>query len=386
MARGRSFDSQLRGEAPPKTDGRNVDPRLGILEGEGALQQVEHLDEERPYPDVPHLSESTSPRDTYYGLPVLKEHVWKAGIPAYFYVGGLAGASAALGAAARWSGNPFLGRLVERTRLISAGGAIVSAALLIEDLGRPSRFMNMLRVFRPTSPMSVGSWVLAGFGATATIAAMLRKHRMGPLAAVGDAAGLGAGVLGVPLAGYTAVLLADTAVPVWQGAAGALPPLFISSAVTSAASALDLCNLNPFERRVVRRFGVVGKAAELFFSKAVEHGVRTPEAVGAPLRHGASGALWRAAKVLVASSLLLSLLPESPPVRRAAGWLGTFGSIALRFGIVRAGRISARDPHATFAQQRAREPVAAELPPPERPASERPAAAARAVASSTRVP
>jgi formate-dependent nitrite reductase membrane component NrfD len=215
---------------------------------------------------------------------------------------------------------------------------------------------------------------------------MLRKHRVGPLAGVGDAAGLGAGILGVPLAGYTAVLLASTAVPVWQGAAGALPPLFVSSAVTSAASALDLCNLNPFERRVVRRFGIAGKAAELFFSTALEREVRTPEVVGAPLHHGASGALWRAAKVLVASSLLLSLLPESPPVRRAAGWLGTFGSIALRFGIVRAGRISARDPHATFAQQRAREPLAAEPPAPERASAERRTAAARPVASSTRVP
>jgi hypothetical protein len=90
--------------------------------------------------------------------------------------------------------------------------------------------------------------------------------------------------------------------------------------------------------------------------------------------------------VLVASSLALSLLPESLPVRRAAGWLGTFGSLALRFGIVRAGRISARDPRATFAQQRARESAAAEPLPQERPSSEHRAAAAQPFASSTRVP
>jgi len=380
MARRRFLDSHLRGEAPPKLDGRNVDPRLGILDGEGALQQVEHLEQERPYASAPKFSDSNSQRDTYYGLPVLKEHVWKAAIPAYFYVGGLAGASAALGAAARWSANPFLAGLVERTRLIAAGGAVVSAALLVEDLGRPSRFMNMLRVFRPTSPMSVGSWVLAGFGGCASVAAILRKQRLGPLAAVGDAAALGAGILGLPLAGYTAVLLANTAVPVWQGAATALPPLFVSSAITSAASALDLCELNAFERRVVRRFGIAGKAAELLFSEAVERQVGTPEIVSAPLRHGVSGALWRAAKIFVASSLALSLLPESRPVRRAAGWLGTLGTLALRFGVVRAGRISARDPRATFAQQRA-----AESASPERTADAR-IAPAQAAASSSHVP
>ena len=184
----------------------------------------------------------------------------------------------------------------------------------------------------------------------------------------------------MPLAGYTAVLLANTAVPVWQGAATALPPLFVSSAITSAASALDLCELNAFERRVVRRFGIAGKAAELLFSEAVERQVGTPEIVSAPLRHGVSGALWRAAKIFVASSLALSLLPESRPVRRAAGWLGTLGTLALRFGVVRAGRISARDPRATFAQQRA-----AESASPERTADAR-IAPAQAAASSSHVP
>ncbi|HWE26068.1 MAG TPA: NrfD/PsrC family molybdoenzyme membrane anchor subunit [Myxococcales bacterium] len=353
MGRGDFLRSHLRGEAPPKHDGRNVDPRLGKLEGEGALQEVEHLGAEHPYPALPDRNESTYDGASYYGLPVLKEHVWKAAIPAYFYVGGLAGASAVLGAAAQWSQNPFLRGLVERTRIIAAGGAVLSGALLIEDLGRPSRFLNMLRVFRPTSPMSVGSWVLAAFGGFATIAAVLRKQRFGPLATVGDVAALGAGVLGLPLAGYTAVLLANTAVPVWQGPAASLPPLFMASAVTSAASALELCELNPFEARVVRRFGLAGKAAELFFSKAVERAASQPEIVGAPLRRGLSGALWKSAEVLVAASLLASALSvRSRPLRRASGWLGTLGTIALRFGILQAGRMSARDPHATFARQR----------------------------------
>ena len=302
------------------------------------------------------LRESTSDRATYYGLPVLKEHVWKPAVPAYFYVGGLAGASAALGAAALCSGSPRLRGLSRRTRAIAAGGAIVSAALLIEDLGRPSRFFNMLRVFRPTSPMSVGSWLLTAFGGLSTVAALLRDRRTGALAQLGNAASLGAGVLGVPLAGYTAVLLSNTAVPVWQGARTALPALFMSSAVTSAACALDLCALNAAERRVVKRFGIAGKAAELICTEAVERELSRPAPIVAePLRHGKSGALWTAAKLLVGASLALSLVPgASPAVRRASAWLGTAGSLALRFGIVHAGTPSVRDPRATVAQQRSR--------------------------------
>jgi len=298
--------------------------------------------------------ESDSDRDTYYGLAVLKEPVWKAAVPAYFYVGGLAGAAAALGAAAQSAGSPAYRRLCHITRAIAAGGAVLGSALLIEDLGRPSRFLNMLRVFRPTSPMNLGSWILAGFGGCAALAAVLRKARSGPLVAIGDAAAMGAGVLGVPLAGYTGVLLANTAVPVWQGARTALPPLFMASAVTSAACALDLIELNPIERRAVRRFGVAGKAAELVLSKALEKEVGASKRAALALRVGASGALWKGAKLLVAASLALSLVPGAPRrLRRASAWLGTFGSLALRFGILRAGTVSSRDPRATFEQQRA---------------------------------
>jgi formate-dependent nitrite reductase membrane component NrfD len=193
--------------------------------------------------------------------------------------------------------------------------------------------------------------------------------------------------LGLPLAGYTGVLLGATAVPVWHGAATALPPLFISSAVTSAASALDLCELNPLERRVVRRFGVAGKIAELLFSKIVERHASRPAVVAAPLREGLSGLLWTSAKILVASSLALSLVPGgSRPLRRASGWLGTLGSIALRFGVVRAGRMSARDPRATFAQQRSGAAQAAERATLGSLTPRRSPGAARPSALSTRVP
>jgi hypothetical protein len=152
------------------SDGRNVDRDVGTLLGEGAQQRVKAL-RAHPAPPERALREDERAGPTYHGLPVLKEPVWTWEIPAYFFTGGLAGAAGVLGAAAQLAGGPKMRPLVERCRLVAAGGAAVSAALLIDDLGRPSRFLNMLRVFRPTSPMNMGTWVLSGFGALSGAAA-----------------------------------------------------------------------------------------------------------------------------------------------------------------------------------------------------------------------
>src|SRR5919112_2076566 len=98
---------------------------------------------------------------SYYDRPVLKEPVWTWEVPWYLFAGGLAGASAALSFATRLAGND---RLARSALLIALGGVTASPVLLIMDLGRPERFYNMLRVFKPTSPMSVGTWILTGFG------------------------------------------------------------------------------------------------------------------------------------------------------------------------------------------------------------------------------
>jgi len=107
---------------------------------------------------------------SYYGKPVLNAPVWKApDIAGYFFLGGLSGAASVLGACASATGRPALAKA-------SKVGALVSISLgmvgLVHDLGKPSRFVNMLRVFKPTSPMSVGSWALAGYGPAAGAAAL----------------------------------------------------------------------------------------------------------------------------------------------------------------------------------------------------------------------
>jgi hypothetical protein len=267
-------------------------------------------------------------------------------VPAYFYAGGVAGAAAALGA--RASRSPRLGRLAARCRALAAGGTITGTALLIHDLGRPERFLNMLRVFRPSSPLNVGSWVLAGASGSAAAAAVT-----GGRGALGRAAEQISGALGLPLAGYTGVLLTSTAVPVWQEAGRALPVLFVASAVTGAASALELMDAHEPEQRVVHVFATTGRLAELGAALWLEREAGRVERVGRPLKEGVSGALLRLAKTATIGALAASFLGRrSRGARRLAGALGTIGAAATKFGVFYAGRPSTLDPRAVSDSQR----------------------------------
>ncbi|HVY45008.1 MAG TPA: NrfD/PsrC family molybdoenzyme membrane anchor subunit, partial [Minicystis sp.] len=229
---------------PTTRDGRNVSSELGELVGEGASIEVkkepgrEYPSATRPLPITPSAA-SAGLAPTYYDLPVLKEPVWIATIPTYFFVGGISGATSCLGAVVEIAAPRRLGRLARATRLVGVVGDLASAALLVADLGRPARFLNMLRVFRPTSPMSVGSWVLALSGAANT-AGLVLSEAPAPLSFVGRAASVASGALGIPLAGYTAVLISGTAVPFWQTARRSLPVLFIASSAATAGALLEL--------------------------------------------------------------------------------------------------------------------------------------------------
>jgi hypothetical protein len=330
---------EVRETVSPR-DGRNIDPELGTLTGEGALQRVREVDAP-PHGDYPATSDTEG---TYYGVPALKEPVWKWYIPTYFYVGGVAGAAAAAGAAAQLFDRRGMEGVWRPARPIAACGAVLSAALLIADLGRPARFVNMLRVFRPSSPMNMGTWILSGFGACAAAAAapfLPRRLR--------DAAALGAGAIGVPLTSYTGVLLVGTAVPLWQGARRTLPILFSASGAGAAAAVFEMLPERDRGARAMRRIAIVAKIAELALSALMDKEVSRVPRVGLPLRNGKSGALWRASQVCTAASLGMTLLGR----RFAAGVLGNLGSLALRFALLAAGRRSARDPRAAFDQQRA---------------------------------
>jgi hypothetical protein len=336
-------------------DGRNVSPELGELLGEGAAQRA-RPPMERAAPDlVPTVAPEEAGSPTYHGLAVLKEPVWTWEIPAYFFTGGLAGASALLGGAAQLAGGPGVVRFVRRARLVAAGGAAVSAALLIDDLGRPERFLAMLRVFRPSSPMNQGTWLLSAFGACSAAAAGALLPLPSPLRRAADVAGVGAALLGLPLVGYTGVLLANTAVPVWQATRNTLPMLFAFSGMVSAAAVFDLWPTPGPGTRIARRLGLVSRGAEFALSNALHREAGVVPRVEDALRHGRGGLLLKAARIGLLAASVLDVLPgaRTPFRRKVIGALGIIGTLAMRFGVVAAGRASARDPRATFEMQRA---------------------------------
>ena len=284
---------------------------------------------------------------SYYGRPVLKEPVWQPEIPWYFFTGGVAGASAVLSLAARAGGNETLAR---RSLYIGAAADIVSPALLVSDLGRPERFLNMLRVFKVTSPMSVGSWILGVSGAASSLAAVLEATgRLKPvkLAAEGVAA-----LLGGPLSVYTATLVSDTAVPVWHEAQHELPFLFGASAVASAGAVAAMA-VPAAEAGPARRMAVGGAVVENVLMTAMEKRLGL---VGEVYKKEEAGKYNKLAKACTigGAALLATSGRRSRLAAAAGGALVLTGEVALRWSVFKAGFQSARDPKYTVVPQRER--------------------------------
>jgi len=284
---------------------------------------------------------------SYYGRPVLKEPVWQPEIPWYFFTGGLAGASGVLSLVARLSGNETLAR---RSLYVGAAADLVSPALLVSDLGRPERFLNMFRVFKVTSPMSVGSWILGVSGGASTTAALLEAT--GKLKPIEYAAELVSALSGAPLATYTATLVSDTAIPVWHEARKELPFLFGSSAVASAGAAAAIV-VPPAEAGPARRLALGGVVVENVLFEMMEKRLGM---LGEPYTKGEAGKYKKLAMgCTVGGAALLGTLGRRSRVAAAAGGaLVLAGEAALRWSVFKAGFQSARDPKYTVDPQRER--------------------------------
>lgn len=277
----------------------------------------------------------------YYGLPLLKPPVWTWEVPAYFFVGGAAGAAAAVGAVAHALGaDPAL---VRDARWIAAAGAVASPPLLVSDLGRPERFLNMLRVFKIQSPMSVGAWTLAAFSTAAGAAAFAdlvdrRFEGRLPVRVVGDAAEALSAATGLALSTYTGVLIGATAIPVWSRHVHLLPAHFGASGLGTAVSLLELLG---HRTRALNRLAIGAAAAETLMGLSIEC---SSAADANPIREGRAGTLARAGGLLSGPlPLALRLLaPRSGPARNLAALSTIAGSLLTRVGWVAAGRESAR--------------------------------------------
>ena len=223
---------------------------------------------------------------SYYGRPVVKASPWEADIPAYLFMGGLAAGSSLLAAGADLTDRPTLRRA---GRLAALGGLSVSMVALVHDLGRPARFVNMLRVVKPTSPMSVGTWILTAYAPGAVLAAGAEIVRLlpvsfGPIGRLLDLAarpaGLAAAVFAPGVASYTAVLLTDTATPAWHDAHRELPFVFVGSAAAASGGLGMVCA--PLDQAgPARRLAVAGAAVEL----AVEHRMEQSMGLSAETLH-----------------------------------------------------------------------------------------------------
>ena len=287
----------------------------------------------------------------YYGQPVVKPPVWTWEVPLYFFMGGLAGMSAVIASGAVIFHQVDLARAAMWIAAIA--GAVLSPVLLIMDLGRPRLFLNMLRVFKHRSAMSMGAWILSAFGACAVpglIALELHAHHffdgaLGQLLRV--AAGIlifGAAIFGTLLATYTGVLIGATAIPAWFLHRTLLPIHFGTAGLGSAAGLLELLGHRLAALNIVGYYAATVESVLLIWLSVNKHGI----ADRAIHEHG-SGWLIRIGEILNGPlAIVLRLFGLIP----FAALSFLIGSLVSRIGWIAVGKVSGADPEAVFASQR----------------------------------
>jgi hypothetical protein len=283
----------------------------------------------------------------YYGIPMLKEPQWSWEVPVYFFVGGAAGAAAVVAQFAQMTGADA--EVVRDARTVAAIGALLSPALLVSDLGVPSRFLNMLRVFKVQSPMSVGVYIVSAFGPPTVLAKLANKlggnRRGSVLKVIESASGLLSALVGLGMATYTGVLIGATAIPVWNENIDSLPIHFALSGLGAGVSAIQLMGRE--ENRSLNMLGIAASLGETLEGLKLETAAKP---ANEPLKKGVSGVITRLGGLL-SGPLPLGLRlaaafagdRRSKQLTRIAAAATLTGSLLTRVGWVRAGHASARD-------------------------------------------
>jgi hypothetical protein len=287
----------------------------------------------------------------YYGQAVVKPPVWTWEIPIYLFIGGMAGMAAVIASGAIIFHHVDLARAA--MWVASIAGAILSPVLLIMDLGRPHLFLNMLRVFKHRSAMSMGAWILSAFGACAVpglIALELHAHQMfpGPLdQLLRVAAGIfifGSAIFGALLATYTGVLIGATAIPAWFLHRTLLPIHFGTAGLGCAAALLELLGHRIAALNFLGFYAAGVETGLLIWLSIDKHGV----ADRAIHEHG-SGWLIRLGEVLNGPLALILRFFGLVPFA-AISFL--IGALVSRFGWIAVGKVSGSDPESVFAAER----------------------------------
>jgi formate-dependent nitrite reductase membrane component NrfD len=296
--------------------------------------------------------------ESYYGLPAVKHSYYGWEVVAYFMVGGLASAAQFLATAISLFGRREDRAVVRAGRYIALAGALASPGLLIADLHTPQRWYNMLRIFRRTSAMSIGSWALTTFGlASGVTAAGQMAHdlfgwRIGEW--VARIASLPAALAGGVVSIYTGTLLASTSNPLWSSAFPFLSSLFASSAASTAAAALTLSAPSPLARRRLTWFAWISGMVELVFALLVERKLRD-RGMASELHREPAKPAWQAGVIGMGIAAPLALhtveLLSHGKSRRVAGiaaLLTLAGGFLLRAVFIFSGNAAVRKPQHYF--------------------------------------
>lgn len=356
------FDSYRPPEPPRRKRRRDrlVDGVKDVARRGGGMRRRGADSGAREMPMVPDVEFSS-----YYGRQIVKAPPWEWPIGAYLVLGGMAGGSAIIASGAQLSDNKILAR---NSRLAAIGAAGLGSLALVKDLGRPARFLNMMRVFKLSSPLSVGSWILASFGTVGGASAAAEVYRilednMGLDLPFPDPierlihwakrpATLFSGLFGAPLAVYTAVLLGDTANPTWNAAKDHLPFVFVSSA-SLASGGLAMITTDLEHVKPARVMAVAGVVGDVVAMKLMENSMDPTAAE--PLHQGGPGKLLKASEALVIAGGIGAVLGRKSRVLSAlSGAALIAGSACTRFGILNAGIEAAKDPRYTVEPQKRR--------------------------------
>ena len=299
----------------------------------------------------------------YYGIPPIKEHTWTWEVPVYFWLGGIGAGSQLISTVAQllgWKDKAFF-RATRYTVLVTM---ILSPILLIMDLGRPERFLNMLRILKLRSPMSTGSWALSVFGGLSGLIATAQAAQDGLLGRDNILARLVktfipdrllsvvALPVGLYVGLYSGILLSATSVPMWARNFLLMGPTFLSSGLSTALSAISfVLHLGEWgEKRTLEALRRAERISLLIESALIAASLLRMGRWGKPLYSKRLAPLFFGGTIVGGILAPFALLSgrESRPRGLLASVLVLLGGLALRFAMVEGGRLSARDPQATF--------------------------------------
>mgnify|MGYP001197292084 CR=1 FL=1 len=321
---------------------------------------------EAPYPQPT----TTSPQPSYYDLSILKAPVWKWQIASYFFCGGLSAGAYALSRMAERAGDEKYRDLSRMGAYLALAALIPCPPLLIADLGDPKRFHHMLRVWKPGTPMNLGTWSIVAYSGMATYEVvrqylqdrsdrigsaqrgrLLKLMNNGVLLAMHDAAGVPFALM---VAGYTGVLLSCTSNPLWCKNPW-LGPLFSASALSTGAEAISLaldCTAEGGQPQspshsILRKVDTLAHLTEI---GCLAGFLRFAGDKARPLRQGSQSKYHHLSLRAMIAAELLKLVPFGgalhKPIRMLSSALGLAAGFALRWSMVHSGRDAAEDPHA----------------------------------------